>query len=43
MRDTGAVSYFSRFGKCLSNLSVASTIAGCDEVGDAAALQEGGR
>lgn len=35
-------SYFSGFGEGLSDLAVASTVAGRDEVGDAAALQEGG-
>lgn len=36
------LSYFACFGECLPDLAVASAIAGCDEVGDAAALQEGG-
>lgn len=35
------VSYFSSFGECFPDLAVASTVAGGDEVSDAAALQEG--
>lgn len=36
------LSYFACFGKSLPDFAVASTVAGGDEVGDAAALQEGG-
>lgn len=36
--------YFSRFSERFSDFAVASSVAGGDEVGDAAALQErGGR
>jgi len=35
-------SYFACFGEGLRDLAVASAVAGRDEVGDAAALQEGG-
>lgn len=35
-------SYFACFGEGFPNLAVASAVAGRDEVGDAAALQEGG-
>lgn len=36
-------SYFAGFGESFPDLAVASTVAGCDEISDAAALQEGGR
>lgn len=36
------LSYFACFGKSLPDFAVASAVAGGDEVGDAAALQEGG-
>lgn len=36
------VSYFACFSESFPELAVASTIAGCDEVSDAAALQEDG-
>lgn len=35
--------YFACFGESFPDLAVASTVAGCDEVSDATALQEGGR
>lgn len=35
-------SYFACFGESFPNLAVASAITGCDEVSDAAALQERG-
>lgn len=41
--DTICSSYFACLGESFPDLPVASTIAGCDEVSDAAALQEGGR
>lgn len=41
-RDKWILSYFACFGECLPDLAVASAVAGRDEVGDAAALQEGG-
>lgn len=34
--------YFACFGESFPNLAVASPVACCDEVSDAAALQEGG-
>lgn len=34
--------YFACFGERLPDLAVASSVAGCDEVSDAAALQESG-
>lgn len=34
--------YFARFSESLSDLAIAAAVAGRDEVGDTAALQEGG-
>ena len=41
-KEVQAAPYFARFGESLSNLAIAPSVAGCDEVSDAAALQEGG-